>query len=73
MCTGAKNIINKNIYSLQKDAVYINVGMSPDDNGKVVGDINYDEIRILDNTLFVNPVLKSTGLLTTLNLIYNCI
>lgn len=72
-CTGAKNIINKNVHSLKKNAVYINIGMSSDEKGNIIGDINYSEISNLDNTLYVNDVLKSTGFLTTLNLIANCI
>ncbi len=72
-CTGAKNIINQHIHSEKENAVYINVGMSADDKGNIIGDINYDEISSLSNTLYVNDVLKSTGFLTTLNLISNCI
>ncbi len=72
-CTGAKNIINSTTHSEKANAVYINVGMSPNETGGIVGDINYKEIKNLDNTLYVNDVLKSTGFLTTLNLIANCI
>ncbi len=72
-CTGVKNLINKDIHSLKEKAIYINVGMSSDENNKIIGDINYEEISRLENTFYVNNVLNSTGLLTTLNLIFNCI
>lgn len=72
-CTGAKNIINKNIHAMKKRAIYINIGMSSDENGNIIGDINYSEISNLENTLYVNDTLKTTGFLTTLNLIGNCI
>ena len=72
-CAGAKNIINKDTHSYKPDVIYINIGMSSDDNGNIIGDINYKEISELMNTLYVNQTLKSTGFLTTLNLIQNCI
>ena len=48
----------------------INVGMRRVD-GKLRGDIDYDSI--CERAHFINPVLGSTGKLTTLNLILNCV
>ena len=62
-CSGVPHIVYKELHSLREDAVYINVGMAKE-NGKMKGDINQMEILELDNTLYANPLFKSTGLLT---------
>lgn len=71
-CCGVANKINKNMCSLRENAVYINVGMSKVD-GKLAGDINYDEIMALDNTLYCNKTLGTTGRLTCLFLALNTV
>lgn len=53
------------------NACYINVGMSKGEDGKLKGDIDYKTISPLNNTLFCNPLLGSTGKLTTMCLILN--
>lgn len=68
-CAGVDvtNLILEEDYS---DAICINVGMRRE-NDKLVGDLDYDSI--CNYAKFINPVLGSTGKLTTLFLIYNCL
>lgn len=73
-CAGVPNLINKdNAINKYNDAYYINVGMNKDENGKLKGDINYDEIIELPNTIFCNELFGSTGKLTTMCLILNTV
>lgn len=69
--TGREDIVNQTNASLSYEACYINVGMNRGEDGKLKGDIHYDSISKLDNTLFCNPLLGSTGKLTTMCLILN--
>ena len=52
------------------DKICINVGMRREDN-KLIGDLDYNAIS--EYAKFINPVKGSTGTLTTLFLIYNCL
>lgn len=69
--TGREDIVTKLNKSMSDNACYINVGMNRGENGKLKGDIDYESISQLDNTLFCNPLLGSTGKLTTMCLILN--
>lgn len=69
--TGKEDLVNRDIKSSYDNACYINVGMSRNEEGKLKGDIDYDTISKLDNTLFCNPLLGTTGKLTTMCLIIN--
>lgn len=70
-CVG-KEIINKDLHSKIDNACYINVGMFKEDD-KLKGDINYNDVIELDNTLFCNKLFNSTGKLTTMCLILNTV
>lgn len=70
-CVG-KEIINKDLHSKIDNACYINVGMFKEED-KLKGDINYNDIIKLDNTLFCNKLFNSTGKLTTMCLILNTV
>lgn len=70
-CVG-KEIINKDLHSKIDNACYINVGMFKEED-KLKGDINYNDIIELDNTLFCNKLFNSTGKLTTMCLILNTV
>lgn len=50
--------------------IAINVGMRRED-GVLKGDLDYEQLKA--HAYFINPVLGSTGRLTTLNLILNCV
>ena len=73
-CTGVPNLIGRE-HSINKyiEAYYINVGMNRDEDGKLKGDINYDEIIDLPNTRFCNKLFGTTGKLTTMCLILNTV
>ena len=72
-CVG-KEMINKENKSDFEDACYINIGMFRDEeDGKLKGDINYNEIIELENTLYCNRLFNSTGRLTTMCLILNTV
>ena len=67
-------MINKENKSDFEDACYINIGMFRDEeDGKLKGDINYNEIIELENTLYCNRLFNSTGKLTTMCLILNTV
>ena len=70
-CVG-KEIINKDLHSKIDNACYVNVGMFKEDD-KLKGDINYNDVIELDNTLFCNKLFNSTGKLTTMCLILNTV
>lgn len=70
-CVG-KEVINKDLHSKIDNACYINVGMFKEED-KLKGDINYNDIIELDNTLFCNKLFNSTGKLTTMCLILNTV
>lgn len=70
-CVG-KEIINKDLHSKMDNACYVNVGMFKEDD-KLKGDINYNDVIELDNTLFCNKLFNSTGKLTTMCLILNTV
>lgn len=69
--TGKEDIVTYLNKSNRPNACYINVGMNRGEDGKLKGDIDYKTISELENTLFCNPLLGSTGKLTTLCLILN--
>lgn len=71
-CAGSgEHIVNGKIRSNKENAIYINVGMSKNKEGELIGDIDYDELMECNNTKFCNPLLGSTGKLTTMMLILN--
>lgn len=71
-CVG-KEMINKEIHSEMPNACYINVGMFEDENNKLKGDINYDDVIQFENTLYCNKLFGTTGKLTTMYLILNTV
>lgn len=71
-CSGVPHIVNSECHSKRDNAIYINIGMSRVE-GAMLGDINQKEVLELQNTLYANPVFKSTGRLTCLFVAYNTI
>lgn len=68
-CAGVDMTLFKDTF-LYNDKICINVGMRREE-GKMLGDLDYNSIS--KHASFINPVLGSTGKLTTLFLIYNCL
>ena len=68
-CAGVDMTLFKNTW-LYSDKICINVGMRKEE-GKMIGDLDYNSIS--HHASFINPVLGTTGKLTTLFLIYNCL
>lgn len=68
-CAGSDMTILESSH-LYADKICINVGMRRENN-KLVGDLDYDTVSKYSK--FINPVIGSTGKLTTLFLIYNCL
>ena len=68
-CEGFYMTLFKNTW-LYSDKICINVGMRKEE-GKMIGDLDYNSIS--QHASFINPVLGTTGKLTTLFLIYNCL
>lgn len=71
-CVG-KEMINKETHSEMTNVCYINVGMFKDEDNKLKGDINYDDMIQLENTLYCNKLFGTTGKLTTMCLILNTV
>ena len=68
-CAGSDMTILESSH-LYADKICINVGMRRENN-KLVGDLDYDTVSKYSK--FINPVKGSTGKLTTLFLMYNCL
>lgn len=64
-CSGIAHIVDKDLRSIRENVMYINVGMSRE-NGKMLGDINQEDVLQLENTMYANPTFGSTGRLTCL-------
>lgn len=67
-CAGAD--MTESLAKLYSNKICINVGMRKEGN-KLLGDLDYDKLH--EHAKFINPVKGSTGKLTTLFLIYNCL
>lgn len=53
--------------------IVIDVGINRDENGKLCGDVNYDEVKKLHDGIYVTPVPGGVGLLTRIALMENVI
>lgn len=62
-----KNFSSSYFYT---DQVIVDVGINRDENGKLCGDIDYDDVRRWGNT-YVTPVPEGVGLLTRVALLQN--
>jgi hypothetical protein len=54
-------------------SLIIDVGINRDDNGKLCGDVDYDDIMSHHNDIYITPVPGSIGLTTRLQLMDNTI
>lgn len=64
---GSKKFIKKDM--IKKDAVLIDVGTNLDENGKFVGDMDFDDLK--DWASFITPVPKGVGPMTIAMLMKN--
>ena len=64
--TGVKHLITKDM--IKEDVILINVGVTKDD-GKLYGDIDFDETKELSS--YITPIIGGTGPLTVANLMSN--
>ncbi len=56
---------------IKDGAVVIDVGMDRDENGKLCGDVDYDDV--FDKASFITPVPGGVGPMTIAMLLYNCV
>ena len=54
---------------IKKDAVVIDVGINRDENGKLVGDVDFEEVK--DIASYITPVPKGVGPMTIAMLMSN--
>lgn len=66
---GKAKMINRNY--IKRNAVVIDVGINRDENGKLCGDVDLD--NVLDLVKYITPVPKGVGLLTRAMLLKNII
>lgn len=69
-CSGVAGIINKDNLGGNYEAI-INVGMTTNEEGKLIGDLDYTDLD-LPNTL-IPPLVGGTGILTVTNLLLNTV
>lgn len=58
-------------YMVKEDAVVIDVGINRDDNGKLCGDVDFEEC--VDKVSFITPVPGGVGPMTIAMLMKNCV
>lgn len=68
VATGHRHTLN-NSYKLKQSAVIFDVGINFDENHKLCGDCDYDDI--VDNVAYISKVPGGCGLLTRLQLLMN--
>ncbi len=54
---------------IKEDAIVIDVGISKDANGKISGDVDFDNVK--EKTSYITPVPKGVGPMTIAMLMYN--
>ena len=54
---------------IKQDAIVIDVGMNRDENGKLCGDVDFDDV--IDKVAAITPVPGGVGPMTVTVLIYN--
>jgi methylenetetrahydrofolate dehydrogenase (NADP+)/methenyltetrahydrofolate cyclohydrolase len=67
---GKPNFINKN-HKLKKDCIIIDVGINKLENGKITGDVNFEEVK--NKCYAITPVPGSVGPLTIASLLQNTV
>ena len=68
VATGRRHTLNSS-YKLKQSAVIFDVGIKFDENHKLCGDCDYDDI--VDNVAYISKVPGGCGLLTRLQLLMN--
>lgn len=66
---GKANLITKDM--VKEGAIIIDVGINRDENGKMCGDVNYNDVK--DLCSFITPVPGGVGLITRVTLLENVI
>lgn len=64
---GKTNLVTKDM--VKKDAVVIDVGMNRDENGKLTGDVDFEDIK--EKASFITPVPGGVGPMTICSLMQN--
>lgn len=67
--TGKPKFFTKD--DIKDGAVVIDVGMNRDENGKLCGDVDFDDVKDMD--IMITPVPGGVGPLTVASLMYNCV
>lgn len=68
---GKENFLNKSFINSNKNQTIIDVGINKDSNGKLCGDVNFEEIKDLVHA--ITPVPGGVGPMTVYSLINNLI
>lgn len=69
VATGRAKFVNRDY--IKPGAVVIDVGMDRDENGKLCGDVDYDDV--FETASMITPVPGGVGPMTIAMLLYNCV